>query len=369
MINVVIDGIDFGQMENMKYWAPPSSWSPERAKMEVKNRIFSGEWYGARKMDGAWFKLSKDMDGVIRLTGRSRGVGGDFLDKIENVPHIREGFANIPNGSVLLGEIVFPDDEGSKRTTTIMGCLPEKAVFRQKSHPISYYVFDAIAWDGKSWLNKPAKERFNFVSNQLPQLVNDKNIICAKYVTGAEMWDELQDILANGGEGMVFTHGDAHYEPGKRPSKTTMKVKQALKQTVDCIVIGANPATEAYTGKLPETWTMWKNMRTGELLSGLYYRESLTNAVLQPVSKNYFNGWCGSWKLGLYEGGKLVYYGDVSGLTEEQKENWESYVGRVVEIGGMQIDTESKVIRHPKLLSIRPVGDKDPKDCTVAQLD
>ena len=49
----------------MRYWAPPSSWSDEKKKETTQSRIFSGEWWGATKMDGYFSKLVKDEDGNI----------------------------------------------------------------------------------------------------------------------------------------------------------------------------------------------------------------------------------------------------------------------------------------------------------------
>ena len=43
----------------------------------------------------------------MELVGRSKGVGGDYLNKIDWVPQLMSFFQNLPNGTCLLGEIVF----------------------------------------------------------------------------------------------------------------------------------------------------------------------------------------------------------------------------------------------------------------------
>ena len=48
-----INRYNFAELEVMKYYAPPASWSDEKKKAETRNRIFSGEWWGAQKRDGA----------------------------------------------------------------------------------------------------------------------------------------------------------------------------------------------------------------------------------------------------------------------------------------------------------------------------
>ena len=60
-----INGFDFGEMEAMKYYAPPSSWSNQKKKDHAHSCIFSGDWFGAEKKDGYFAKLIKDEDGNI----------------------------------------------------------------------------------------------------------------------------------------------------------------------------------------------------------------------------------------------------------------------------------------------------------------
>ena len=141
-----IDNIDFHNLAAMKYWAPPASWDDAKKRSTTRERIYSGEWLGARKMDGSFWKFVKDEDGNMELLGRSKSVSGDYLNKIEWVPHLNDFFNALPNGTCLIGELVFTENEGSKNVTTIMGCLKEKAIQRQKENKLHFYVFDVLAW-------------------------------------------------------------------------------------------------------------------------------------------------------------------------------------------------------------------------------
>jgi ATP-dependent DNA ligase len=89
-----------------------------------------------------------------------------------------------------------------------------------------------------------------------------------------------------------------------------------------------------------------------------------------PVTKAWFYGWAGSLKLGLYDKGQeIIYVGDLSGITEEQKENWKQLVSAVVEISCMEITTNQNGgwgFRHPRMLRIR--DDKPARECTVDQI-
>lgn len=37
----VIDGYDFGEMESMRYYAPPATWSDEKKRDNAREKIFS----------------------------------------------------------------------------------------------------------------------------------------------------------------------------------------------------------------------------------------------------------------------------------------------------------------------------------------
>lgn len=350
----LIDSVNFHSMEAMRYWSAPPSWTPERKRQEVQSAIFSNEYIGARKMDGAFYKFIKDMNGEMELLGRSKSVSGDYLDKLAWVPQLKPFFDALPNGTCLLGEIYFPDNEGSNHVTTIMGCLADKARTRQeKGSKLHYYVFDVLAWSGASLYKQPIIQRIKMLDKC--KAIGVDYVEVAQYYRGQQLWDQLQEILADGGEGIVITKVKADYQPGKRTAHLTMKVKKELQETIDVVIMGANPPTRFYKGSEILTWQYWEDTRTGEKLKGDFYKDYSDGLTLEPVTKAYWNGWAGSLVIGIRKDDKIVQIGSLSGVTEEVLANWKNYVGRVAEITGMQImDTENMGIRHPKLVAMRP---------------
>lgn len=356
----IIDKIDFHELLVQKYWSFPAAYKGDKVA-ETKAMIFSQDYIGSRKYDGAFYKFIKDEDGNMELLGRSKGVKGDYLNKIGHVPHLMGFFNSLPNGTCLLGEMFFPNKEGSNNVTTIMGCLEAKAIQRQSGEEkLHYYVFDVLALGNKSLVKMIMEKRVKL----LPE-TNDPYVIVAKYLKGVDLWNELQVILAEGGEGVVITRADSPYQPGKRPARQTLKIKKELQQNVDCIVIGANSPTKDYTGKYIETWRYWENAATGEKIEGDYFAEHVREGILTPVTKSYFHGWAGSLKLGMAKDNKVIEVGSLSGLTEEILNNWKDYKGRVCEVGGMEITADGH-IRHPRFVQWRT--DKQPKDCDISQL-
>ena len=380
----VIDGYDFGEMEPMRYYAPPSTWSDEKKRDNARAKIFSGDWLGAEKKDGYFAKLIKDEDGNVILYSRSRGVNGKFADKHEWVPHLNPFFEVLPIGTCLLGELYFPSQPGSRNVTTIMGCLKEKAIERQnKGEKLHFYVFDCLAWNGKSLMKEKFISRILNVELIAKGAYLKEFISAAWYRSGADLNILLQEILARGDEGVVITHKDGLYEPGKRPSKTTLKIKKELKQTIDCFFTGIGSApTKEYTGKEIETWKYWQNQITGEKVEAELYKEYKSGCPIIPITKGYFNGWAGSLEIGVLrhkEGSKCkingIEYHDtevfpigwLSGLPDEMKANPKKYAFKPIEVTAMEYDAFNHSLRHGKMVGWR--ADLGIGDCTFDKLE
>lgn len=368
---MLINGIDFENLEAEKYWSWPSSFKGD-PKEETRNLIFSENYLGARKMDGAYYRFIKDMNGNMRLQGRSKSVSGEYLDKLDHVPHLLPYFESLPNGTCLLGEIYFPDNEGSSNVTTIMGCLAPKAIERQqKGEKLHYYIFDVWAYGGTSYMNKTIENRIYELNEIYNNWADDGNnerpnaiaqIDFATYYEGEELWEQLQKILAAGGEGIVMTKKGTIPSPGKRTARKTLKVKKELSENIDCFFTGRGTApTRLYTGKEIETWRYWENIRTGAKVEGEMYKDYAAGALYEPVTKPYFYGWAGSLEIGVLKDGEIYPIGYLSGLADEIKSDPGAQRMKCIEVTAMEI-LPTGGIRHAKLERFRP--DLAPTDCT-----
>mgnify|MGYP005955559647 CR=1 FL=1 len=362
-----IDKFDWLNVEPMKYWSFPASVSDATKKETVRNLIFSGDYIGSLKVDGYYQRLLKDEDGNCFMIARSRNTKGEVVNKIDWVPHLRSWLDSLPNGTCVLAEAYLPGMEGSKNVTSILGCLRDKSIERQKKTPLHFHIFDCMAFNGKNYDKTPYEERIEHLTEMQCAYPGEPYVHYTQFFEGGALWEQLQAYLASGREGMVIMRKDAIVYNKRTPARVSIKVKQELKETIDCIIIGMNPPTKIYNGKSIESWQYWVNDITDERLPlATHYNDYCLGAPIVPVTKNYYNKWAGSLKLGLVDNGKVIHYGDLSGLTEEMLNNWQNYVGKVVEVGGMMIDAESKVIRHPKMIQLRQ--DKTPKECTIDQI-
>jgi ATP-dependent DNA ligase len=338
------------QIDHQRYWTAPKG----KEKETMKEFLNNGQGFLTEKKDGHAYVLIRDKDGDFFLTSRTVGKNtGLFAEKSENVPHIIQAFKdeNIPNDSIIIGEIFYPG-RTAPAVTTIMGCLPGKAQLRNKEDPISFYAFDLLRWDGEDYMNKGALERIQKLNEIWSQYDFFRYVyLDVAYPILENQEEALVEIKAAGGEGCVWKRSDGKYVPGARTARQTLKLKQC--DTVDLVIMGSTLATREYKGEYPDDWE---------------YRENG-----EPVTKGYFYGWHTSLILGAYdENGELVRVCDCSsGLTDEDRAalgaDPESFIGSVVEINCMEKIIKDRTIRHPRIVKFR-FEDKAAEDCKLDEI-
>lgn len=376
-MKIIIDNYDFWDMPSMKYWSHPKSYDAKKKKEESKYMCISGDYMGARKYDGAWNMLIKDMEGNFHLRSRNESVNGGYTDKAEWIPWITEELSWIPNGTVLIGEICFPNNEGSRKITSVLNCLKDKCIDRQKKNGIlNFYVFDILAYKGKSLINTPFETRIRtYLECELADISNNnKYVFMADYKEGPELWDLYGQVITEGGEGIVITRKDCKYLPGKRTARMTLKMKKELNDTIDAFIDGDyKPATRDYKGKTPlDQYSYWENIRTGEISGKCKFLEYTNGEPWEPVSRLYALGYAGSISFSVMKDGNPVHIGYISGITDEMRkgivENPEKYIHKVFELSAMEIEHigESYSLRHGKIEKERL--DKNYLDCDFSQI-
>ena len=102
-----VNGIDWVNAEPMKYWSFTAGTSEEKRRIETRNMIFSGDYYGALKVDGYYERLIKDEDGNCFMIARSKNVKGEATEKLGWVPQINDFLESLPNGTVFLSECLL----------------------------------------------------------------------------------------------------------------------------------------------------------------------------------------------------------------------------------------------------------------------
>ena len=328
-------------------WEPMLMWSlPANKKDKLKEICDAGDYFASLKKDGACYQFIKT-NHYEYLFGRTISTKTGLLtEKISNVPHIQKALSILPANTVLVLEIYYPG-KTSKDTTSIMGCLPSKAIERQKNNPIHAYCHDLLYYDGQDHREMPAIERYKV----LQQIWEKFNLNQYKFLELAQpiyenIYEKLAEALAAGEEGFVLRKKDSVWQCGKRPAWATIKCKQM--DTIDLVCTRAIEATKEYTGKELETWPYWQD--------GI------------AVTKPYFYGWKTAIGIGAYDDeGNLKEIGTVSsGLTDEMRAHLDDYVGKVVALQCMSIDRKEKTLRHPIVKAWR--DDKNAAECKLSEV-
>ena len=392
--------MDWNNMEPMKYWSFSSSMDKETRQNHIDRMIASGEYLFSQKYDGNWARaiVSKDFSGIqTRGISKTSGTYGEIQDKVFFWDAIKNAFSD---DTVLIGE-VFIDGGVDKSVGSILRCKPEKAKsiqsnkfyelarekvkfsakdkrdiegneFRNKK--LTYRIFDVLCYDGKNLMDKPIIERIPYIERAVEKI--DSSFVKAIHYEEMDdsFIDKLYSIFNAGGEGVVCYKKDMIYEPGKRKSWATLKVKRELQDSIDCFICGVEPPIREYTGKYLGDWQYWENAQTGEKLFGSYFSSyQLGELNIEPITKSYFNEWPGAIKCGVFDENNDIYVlCKCSGLTEDFKEelknNYNQYHMMPIKITGMAISTsEGLSVRHPKLVSLRE-NDIELKDCSLEKI-
>lgn len=366
------------ELEPMKYQSFPSSYTAAQRKERTEMFLNTGNYIYSRKTDGNWARMIwYDGEVIIQTRGISKKTGryGEVQDKLFFTEALKEAFYDT---TVLIGEI-YMDNGVDKDVGTILRCLPDKAIDRQKkdsSKVLKFRIFDCFYYNGTSLLNTPIIDRIGYLPIAAKAIEN-KLVDYVKYYEAKTetFWDKLAAILENGGEGVVLYNKNMTPCEGRTPAGQTLKIKQELALDADCFIYGVESAKKEYTGKEITTWQYWMNDKTGEKFYGNYYQEYYKGSMIIPITKSYYNNWPGSILCGVYdENGEVKILCKCSNLTEdfqtELRDNYEKYHMMPVKVQGMMVSKDrygDYSIRHPKLISIRE-NDIDVKDCTLEKI-
>ena len=341
----------------------------------------NGEWFAELKKDGILAIFYKTEHYSYLFTRTISKKTGLPVEKSANVPHIIEAFHNIPSNTIIIGELYYPG-KTSKDCTSVLGCLPQKAIERQKGEYgyIHYYIYDCLGYNGTSLLKYDNWTRYQVTKKIFKKIIpileweeNENTIkFYSKYIEFAEaiteeIYPAIGKALSEGEEGLVVKKKTGLYEPGKRPM-TMLKAKQV--DHIDAVIIGFKDPEIRYTGKEIESWQYWVGTDDHEerLPVGCHYGEPCAIAV----TKHYYYNWKNAIEIGAYDNeGNIHSIGTIaSGLTDYMREDMslhpENYLNKVIEIQCMMKDNKEKTLRHGFYLKTR--YDKPATDCLLEDI-
>jgi bifunctional non-homologous end joining protein LigD len=122
-------------------------------------------------------------------------------------PTVIPGLANLPNETVIDGEVVALDEEGRPSFNALQN-------YNGSGTPIFYYVFDVIVLGGRDVKGQPLEDRRELLEQKvLPKLGEP-----VRYtgILEASLRDLIHSVKAQGLEGLVAKRRGSRYEPGLR---------------------------------------------------------------------------------------------------------------------------------------------------------
>lgn len=151
------------------------------------------------KFDGYRAVAVKSRTGLTLFSRRGKSFKRQF-------PSIVDGLADLPEGTVVDGELVAIDESGRPDFNLLQN-------FRAEASRIHYYVFDLLCWQGRDLTRLALIERRALLKGFLA--VQDKRIRIVNYVEATPN-DLLAAVREQRLEGIVGKQKDSHYQPGKR---------------------------------------------------------------------------------------------------------------------------------------------------------
>lgn len=338
----------------------------------VSELLASKQYIAQPKKDGYWYALTKTKNGNIYLFSRSDSKKTHFpSEKIDNVPHIKEWAEELPNDTILIGEIYYPGGT-SKNVTSIMGCLAPKAIERQNGSygKIHYWIHDILRYAGQDYVQNETdfERRYSNLCEHIDLAMPDITEIEVSYSkTGFDIEDCIYSWMEQGEEGAVLKLKSGLYLPGKRRVKEMFKIKQD-QGDMDFIITGFVEPEKEYVGTEELTWPYWVDIEGKPTSTPWHQDGSREKRVAIPVTKAYHFRWKMGITLGLYDGDKIINCGKcTSGFTDADRADMaahpEKYLNKCVAVGAMSVDKKEYSLRHPRFEKWhfdKPIG-----DCTI----
>jgi bifunctional non-homologous end joining protein LigD len=182
--------------------------------------VDENDWIAEVKYDGS--RVMAYIDGEVKLVTR-RGH-----DRTSELAEVADELQQLPDGTVLDGELAFFDDSG---VSQFLPLQTDKENIRSKGLRMKYIVFDIVRHRGKDLTETELRERKKI----LEEVMYEGDYICSASFTTDGFQDLYQDTLDRGQEGIMLKKRDSWYYPGSR-SRVWRKVKSF--QEKDLIAVG-----------------------------------------------------------------------------------------------------------------------------------
>jgi len=181
------------------------------------------EWQYELKLDGFRAVAAKSA-GRVRVWSRNENDFG------ARYPSIAEALKNLPDDTVVDGEIVALDEEGRPSFNALQN-------YGSAQTPLIYYLFDAMVLDSRDLRGQTLEERRRLLEEKVLELLAEP-IRSSPVLPGS--LDQLIDAVKEQGlEGLVGKRRDSRYEPGERSGAwMKMRINQGQEFVIGGYTVG-----------------------------------------------------------------------------------------------------------------------------------
>jgi len=148
-------------------------------------------------------------------------------------PYLAEALAELPDGTVVDGEIVALDESGRPNFNLLQS-------YRQQAIHIHYFIFDLLVCDNRDLTKLPLTERCKFMKSLL-KLESHRVRISEQFEVSAR--DMLAAVRHQQLEGVIGKRKDSTYEAGKR---TGSWVKYRVNRGQEFVIGGYIPGPHGF---------------------------------------------------------------------------------------------------------------------------
>ena len=177
-------------------------------------------------MDGYGAVAVKSDRGVTLFSLRHKSFNHQY-------PHLVEALAELPEGTVVDGEVVALDESGRPNFNLLQN-------FRSEAPRIHYFIFDLLICQDRDLTRLPLSERRNLMKSLLK--LRSSNIRIAEQFE-ASANDMLAAVRQQQLEGVIGKSKGSFYEPGKRSGSW---IKYRVNRGQDLVIGGYIPGPHGF---------------------------------------------------------------------------------------------------------------------------
>jgi len=181
------------------------------------------EWVYEIKLDGYRALGIKSDRGVTLVSRRNNPFNRRY-------PLIVEALGDLPEGTVVDGEIVALDESGFPNFSLLQN-------YRSEASRIHYFVFDLLVYRSRDIAGLPLIERRSILRSAVD--FNSGRVRLTDYIEASAI-DILHAVRQQGLEGLIGKRKDSRYEPGKRSGAW---IKYRVNRGQELVIGGYIPAS------------------------------------------------------------------------------------------------------------------------------